>query len=161
MKRYDLMHGINGVHHDYQIRSALSQNQATLISHPISTLSLDPKWYGNHLAYTLSKMNMNPHVYWSWAEEFKDKIAVNALCTHYHSDCCCPEFTGWGSNDQDVSQCRYPGRCSVLYILRSAKTLSGKFCIDEEILKEEGINDFSKIYYRSCFAPMSDLFLNA
>ena len=81
MKRYDLMHGINVRGTFMTTKYAIPHLKKSSNPHILTLsppLSLDPKWYGGHLAYTMSKMNMSMCVL-GWAEEFKDKIAVNAL----------------------------------------------------------------------------------
>src|SRR5512139_2289144 len=82
MKRFDLMFGVN-------VRGTFAASQALLpyllkaknphiltLSPP---LSLDPKWFGNHCAYTMAKYGMSLCVL-GMAEEFREEgVAVNAL----------------------------------------------------------------------------------
>ena len=80
-KRYDLMHQVN-------VRGTFLCSQACLphllksdnphilnISPP---LNLDPRWFGQHVAYTMTKYGMSMCVL-GMAEKFKGKVAVNAL----------------------------------------------------------------------------------
>lgn len=82
MKKYDLMHQINTrgtfVVSKYCLPHLLkSKNPHILnISPP---LNMAPKWFGNHLAYTMAKYGMSMCVL-GIAEEFKGNgVAVNAL----------------------------------------------------------------------------------
>ncbi len=81
-KRFDLMHGIN-VRGTFIITKACipylkkSSNAHILTLSP--PLNLHPKWFANHVAYTISKYSMSMMTI-GWAAEFKkDKIAANAL----------------------------------------------------------------------------------
>lgn len=162
MKRYDLMHGINVRGTFMTTKYALPYLKKSTNPHILTLsppLSLDPKWYGNHLAYTLSKMNMSLCVL-GWAEEFKDKIAVNALWPR--TTIATAAVQNLLGGDQMIRMSRNAdilADAAYYIFLRSAKTLSGKFCIDEEILKEEGINDFSKYAIDPASPLMPDLFL--
>ncbi len=82
MKRFDLMFGVN-------VRGTFAASQA-LLPHLLKAknphiltlsppLSLDPKWFGNHCAYTMAKYGMSMCVL-GMAEEFREAgVAVNAL----------------------------------------------------------------------------------
>ncbi|HEY9364820.1 MAG TPA: SDR family oxidoreductase, partial [Chitinophagaceae bacterium] len=81
-KRFDLMHDINvrgtflmSKHCIPHLRKGNNPHILNL-SPPIN---LNPKWFKNHLAYTLSKYGMSMIVIGLAAELKKDKIAVNAL----------------------------------------------------------------------------------
>ncbi len=81
MKKYDLMHQIN-------IRGTFMVSKYCLpyllkaanphILNLSPPLSLKPQWFGNQLAYTMAKYGMSMCVL-GMAEEFKGKVAVNAL----------------------------------------------------------------------------------
>ena len=81
-KRFDLMHSIN-VRGTYLVSKHCIPHLKKGKNPHIITLSpplnMDPKWFGNHLAYTLSKYNMSM-IAIGLAEELKQyKIASNAL----------------------------------------------------------------------------------
>ena len=82
MKRYDLMHQINGrgtyMVSKYCLPHLLkSDNPHILNLSP--PLDMDPKWFGSHVGYTMAKYTMSMCVL-GMAEEFKDQgVAVNAL----------------------------------------------------------------------------------
>ncbi len=162
MKRYDLMHGINVRGTFMTTKHALphlkkSANPHILVLSP--PISLDPKWYGNHLAYTMSKMNMSLCVL-GWAEEFKNKIAVNALWPK--TTIATAAVQNLLGGDQIIRMSRIPEILAdtAYYIFkRNAVTCSGRFCIDEEILNEEGIFDFTPYAVDPTSELMPDLFL--
>ncbi len=162
IKRYDLMHHINVRGTFMTTRYALpflkkSANPHILVLSP--PISLDPKWYESYLAYTMSKMNMSMCVL-GWAAEFKDKIAVNALWPR--TTIATAAVNNLLGGDQMIKMSRTPEILAdtAYYIFcRNAITCSGRFCIDEEILKEEGITDFSKYAVDPNSELMPDLFL--
>jgi citronellol/citronellal dehydrogenase len=146
MKRFDLMMSVN-------MRGTFAVTQACLpylLKAPnphILTLSpppsLLPKWYGPHVAYTISKMGMSLCVL-GWAEEFKDAgIAANALWprTIVHT----AAITMLGGSVQP-SHCSTPeivADAAHAILTRPARECSGNFFIDEEVLQEEGITDLT------------------
>jgi NAD(P)-dependent dehydrogenase (short-subunit alcohol dehydrogenase family) len=83
MKKYDLMHSINtrGTYLVSKLaipylRASKKNAHILNISPP---LNLDPRWFQNHVAYTMAKYGMSMCVL-GMSEEFKkDQIAVNAL----------------------------------------------------------------------------------
>src|ERR1043165_5729557 len=81
-KRFDLMHNIN-VRGTFLVTKTCipflkkSTNPHILTLSP--PLNMSPKWFANHVAYTLTKYNMSMMAI-GWAEEFKQfNIASNAL----------------------------------------------------------------------------------
>ena len=82
MKRYDLMHQINGrgtyLVSKYCIPHLRKSSNAHIMN-LAPPLDMKPKWFGPHLAYTMAKYTMSMCVL-GMAEELKqDKIAVNGL----------------------------------------------------------------------------------
>ena len=82
MKRYDLMHQINGrgtyLVSKYCIQHLKQSNNAHILN-LAPPLDMKPKWFGPHLAYTMAKFTMSMCVL-GMAEELKpDSIAVNGL----------------------------------------------------------------------------------
>ncbi|MFT3703983.1 MAG: SDR family oxidoreductase [Agriterribacter sp.] len=81
-KRYDLMHDIN-VRGTFFVSKAcipsLKKAENPHILNLSPPVNMQPKWFGNHLAYTLSKYNMSM-IAMGLAEELKQyKIAANTL----------------------------------------------------------------------------------
>ncbi|HPG12717.1 MAG TPA: SDR family oxidoreductase, partial [Chitinophagaceae bacterium] len=81
-KRFDLMHSIN-VRGTFLVTKTcipfLKKGNNAHILTLSPPINLDPKWFANHVAYTLTKYNMSMMTI-GWAAEFKkDKIAANAL----------------------------------------------------------------------------------
>ncbi|KAK9499369.1 hypothetical protein O3M35_002417 [Rhynocoris fuscipes] len=142
MKRYDLMNNINArgtflvskVCIPYLLKS---KNPHILnISPP---LNLNPIWFKNHVAYTMAKYGMSMCVL-GMAEEYKDDgIAVNALwpLTAIHT-AAMEMLSGKGSGaisrkPEIMADAAYAVLC------KDSKSITGKFLIDEEVLKGEGV----------------------
>ena len=82
IKRYDLMHQING-RGTYLVSQKCIPHLVKAANPHVLNLSppldFDVKWFANHSAYTLAKFGMSVYA-WAMAAEFKDKgIAFNCL----------------------------------------------------------------------------------
>ena len=149
-KRFDLMFDVN-------VRGTFLTSQAAIpylresakagrnphiltLSPP---LSMSPKWFKNHVAYTMSKYGMSMCVL-GMSEEFKrEGIAVNALWPRTAIDTAALQMIP----GVDTDFCRKPEILSdTAYIIlnRDAKTTTGNFFVDDEVLASEGITDLEK-----------------
>ena len=147
MKRYDLMQDIN-VRGTFMVSKFCipylkkGNNPHILTLSP--PLNLDPKWFGKHLAYTMSKYGMSMTVL-GLAEELKDYgIAVNALWPKTAIDTAAIRNLLGG--EKMVQMCRTTdiiADAAWAIFNRDSKECSGNFFIDEAVLKEEGITDFT------------------
>ena len=162
MKRFDLMQQVNA-------RGTFLCAQACLphllqSSNPhILTLapppSLDPKWWAPHTGYTLAKMGMS-FVTLGLAGEFGPKgVAVNALWprTIVATDAL-NMIPG-----VDVPRCRKPdivADAAHAVLVKTAAGFSGKFLIDEDVLRESGVTDFSGYAVDPAQPLLPDLFLD-
>jgi len=123
-------------------------------------LHMDPNWFSKHLAYTISKYGMSMIVL-GLAEELKPcRIGVNALwpkttiATAAVKNLLGGEFLMQRSRTVDiVADAAY----SILQ--RSSFETTGNFFIDEEVLKKDGVEDFSKYAVNPDQKLMMDLFL--
>jgi citronellol/citronellal dehydrogenase len=148
MKRFDLMHQINtrGTYACTQacypyLKRAPNPHVLTL-SPP---LNLDPKWFGPHVAYTLAKYGMSLCVL-GHAEEFKgDGIAVNALWPRTMVATAAVQNLLGG--DEAVKRSRKPeimGDAAHAILTKPSREFTGRFCIDDEVLRAEGVTDFDQ-----------------
>ena len=149
-KRFDLMFDVN-------VRGTFLSSQAAIpylresakagrnphiltLSPP---LSMSPKWFKNHVAYTMSKYGMSMCVL-GMSEEFKrEGIAVNALWPRTAIDTAALQMIP----GVDTDFCRKPEiLADTAYIIlnREAKTTTGNFFVDDEVLASEGITDLEK-----------------
>jgi citronellol/citronellal dehydrogenase len=149
-KRFDLMFDVNvrGTFLTSQAAVPYLRESAKAGRNPhiltlSSPLSMNPKWFKNHVAYTMSKYGMSMCVL-GMAEEFKrDGIAVNALWPRTAIDTAALQMIP----GVDTDFCRKPEILSdTAYIIlnRDSKTTTGNFFVDDEVLASEGITDLEK-----------------
>ena len=149
-KRFDLMFDVNvrGTFLTSQAAIPHLRESATAGRNPhILTLSpplsMKPKWFKNHVAYTMAKYGMSMCVL-GMSEEFRrDGIAVNALWPRTAIDTAALAMIP----GVDTAACRTPEiLADAAYALfhRKAKDCTGNFFVDDEVLASEGINDLDK-----------------
>ncbi len=162
-KRFDLMHQVN-VRGTFlvtqQALPLLKKADGAHILNLSPPLSLEPRWFANHLAYTMSKYGMSMCVL-GWAEEFREyKIAANALWPETIIATAAVQNLLGG--DAAMQQSRKPeivADAAMSILVRDPTKFTGRFCIDTEILTEDGISDFSAYQYYSGSTLLKDLFL--
>ncbi|MCO5230428.1 MAG: NAD(P)-dependent oxidoreductase [Chitinophagales bacterium] len=162
MKRYDLMHQINGRGTFLTSQKCLpyllkSENPHILNLSP--PLNFEPKWFGPHVAYSIAKYNMSLCVL-GMAEEFKGKVGINALWPR--TTIATAAVKNLLGGDDMVNMSRKPDILAdaAYYILsRSAKDCSGNFFVDDEVLASEGIHDLDKYAVTPGGPLMPDFFV--
>lgn len=162
MKHYDLMQAVNA-------RAAFACSQAAIpylkeSKNPhILTLSpplnMDARWFASHLAYTMSKYGMSMCTL-GLAEELapngiaanslwpRTTIATDAIRVHF------PDEIYKGSRTPEIV-----ADAAYWILNQPAKMLSGNFFIDEEVLRNAGVVDFSVYAIDPLTEPFQDLFL--
>jgi citronellol/citronellal dehydrogenase len=150
MKRFDLMFGVN-VRGTYvcsqacipylQVAAQAGRKPHILMMSP--PLSMKPKWFRNHVAYTMAKYGMSMCVI-GMAQEFrKQGIAVNGLWPRTVIDTAALAMIP----GVDRKLCRTPdiladAACAILN--RDSRKHTGNLYIDEDVLAEEGVTDLGK-----------------
>ena len=162
-KRFDLMHDINIRGSFFTSKACIPYLKKSTNAHILNLsppISLDKKWFGKHLAYTMSKYGMSMIVI-GLAEELKPfKIAANALWPR--TTIATAAVKNLLGGDYLIQRSRTPEIVAdaAFYILQKpAEECSGNFYIDEEILIQEGLTDFSKYAVNPSQNLMTDLFL--
>jgi citronellol/citronellal dehydrogenase len=163
MKRFDLMMSVNlrgtfGVTQACLPYLARATNPHILVLSPPP--SLDPRWYGGHVAYTISKMAMSQCVL-GWAEEFREAgIAANALWPRTVIDTAALAMLGGGF---PIHRCRRPeivADAAYAILTRPARGCTGNFFIDEQVLAEEGVTDLAPYANDPAADLLVDLFVD-
>ena len=162
-KRFDLMHSIN-VRGTYLVSKHCIPHLKKGKNPHIITLSpplnMDPKWFGNHLAYTLSKYNMSM-IAIGLAEELKQyKIASNALWPR--TTIATAAVMNLLGGQMLINMSRTPEILAdaVFYILnQSSEKCTGNCFLDEQVLASEGITDLSSYSVVPGAQLFTDLFL--
>jgi len=163
MKRFDLMHQINTrgtflcTQACYPYLKKAANPHVLTLSPP---LNLDPKWFGPHVAYTMAKYGMSFCVL-GHAEEFKSVgIAVNALWPRTMIATAAVKNLLGG--DDAVKSSRTPeimGDAAYAIFKKPSREFTGNFCIDDEILRAEGVTDFDKYAVSPGHDLVQDIFL--
>jgi len=162
MKRYDLLQDVN-------TRGAYLCAQACLphllrASNPhILTISpplnLNPRWFGPHVAYTISKYGMSLCTVGLAAEFAGQGVAVNALWPRTTIATAAVETFF----PQVVTRSRTPeimADAARVVLTRESRSATGQFFIDETVLRDAGITDFER-YAVTPGVPLNpDIFLD-
>ena len=103
------------------------------------------KWFGPHLAYTMAKFTMSMCVL-GMAEELKaDGIAVNGLWPRTAIATAAVKNVLGGEELMNIS--RKPeimADAAYEIFIKDSKEFTGNFCIDDLVLHESGVKDFTK-----------------
>jgi len=162
-KRFDLMHSIN-VRGTFLVSKLCIPHLKKGNNPHIITLSpplnLEPKWFGNHLAYTLSKYDMSM-IAIGLAEELKKyKIASNSLWPR--TTIATAAVMNLLGGQMLINMSRTPEILAdaAFHILKRPSTqCTGNCYLDETILAEEGITDLSGYSVVPGAQLYTDLFL--
>jgi citronellol/citronellal dehydrogenase len=146
MKRYDLMHAVNGRATYLVSKLCLphllkaKRPHILMISPP---LDLSPKWFAPHLAYTISKFSMSL-VALGLAEEFKSRVAVN--CLWPRTIIATAAIRNIVGGDEMMAKARKPDIVAdaAYRIFGKGAEYSGNFLIDDTFLVSEGVSDLDK-----------------
>jgi citronellol/citronellal dehydrogenase len=167
MKRFDLMFGIN-VRGTFLCSQAclphLEASAAAGRNPHILTLAppphLDPRWFKDHVAYTIAKYGMSMCVL-GMAEEFRTKgIAVNALWPRsVIATAAIAMIPGAATATDRMRKPEIVADAAHAILVRDARTATGRFFIDDEVLAEAGVTDFARYAVKPGAPLMPDLFL--
>ncbi|XP_059689452.1 hydroxysteroid dehydrogenase-like protein 2 isoform X4 [Gavia stellata] len=121
-------------------------------------MNLNPMWFKNHCAYTISKYGMSMCVL-GMAEEFRGEVAVNALWPKTAIHTAAMDMLGGSGIEK---QCRKTDILAdaAYCILTKPKSFTGNFIIDEVLLREEGVKDFDVYAIAPGHPLMPDFFLD-
>ncbi len=162
-KRWDLMHDINVRGTFFMSRACIPYLKKAENPHILNLsppLNLNPEWFGKHLAYTMSKYGMSMIVL-GLAEELKQfGVGVNALWPQ--TTIATAAVKNLLGGDYLIQRSRKPEIVAdaAFHILsKSAKECTGNFFIDEEVLKQEGVTDFTSYAVDPNQKLMMDIFL--
>lgn len=147
-KKFDLMQSINVrgtflvVKHCLPYLKKGNNPHIITLSPPIS---MNPKWLGGHIAYTITKYNMSMLAL-GWAAELKSAgVASNALWPKTTIDTAAVRNLLGGEALAKMSRTPEIIADSVFYLLsKTAAECSGNTFTDEEVLANEGITDLDK-----------------
>ncbi|MCX4245184.1 SDR family oxidoreductase [Paraliomyxa miuraensis] len=145
MKRYDLMHQINA-------RGTYLCSQACLphllraenphVLNLAPPLSMDAKWFRDHVAYTMAKYGMSMCVL-GMAEEFRGKVAFNALWPRTMIATAAISMLGGDPMTRRSRTVEIMADAAHAILVRPHAECTGNFFVDEDVLREEGVTDLA------------------
>jgi citronellol/citronellal dehydrogenase len=161
MKRFDLMHQINtrGTFLCSKLcmqHLARSGNPHILMLAP--PLNLTERWFAPHLAYSIAKYGMSLCVLGLAGELRPRGIAVNALWPRTVIGTAALQVALGGHGSDERRRVRKPGilaDAAHVILTRPSREFTGKFCLDDEVLRSAGETDFSQ--YRDAGVREEDL----
>ena len=163
MKRYDLMHGVN-VRGTFACSQACiphlkkAENPHILMNSP--PLNMEARWFAPHVAYTMAKFGMSMCVL-GMAEELRPEgIAVNAIWPRTAIATAAVQNLLGG--EEAVRGARTPeimADAAYAILTKPSRTFTGNFCIDDEVLKNEGVTDFDQYQVVPGAPLLPDFFL--
>ena len=148
MKRFDLMHQIN-------TRGTFACSQAAIpwlkkaanphilnISPP---LNMEERWFAPHVAYTMAKFGMSMCVLGMAGELRRDGIAVNALWPRTAiATAAVMNLLGGEAAIRGSRKPAIMADAAYAILTTPSRELTGRFCIDDEVLAAAGKTDLSE-----------------
>lgn len=163
-KRFDLMHGINVRGTFFMSQACIPYLKKSLNPHILNLsppINLAPKWLAQHLAYTMSKYGMSMIVL-GLAEELRQhKIGVNALWPR--TTIATAAVQNLLGGDFIIRKSRKPeivADAAFAILRRPSASCTGNFFFDEDVLKEEGVTDFTHYAVDPQQTLMTDIFID-
>jgi len=161
-KRFDLMHQVNARGTFICSQACIphlmkSRNPHILTLSP--PLNLNPKWFKDHVAYTMAKYGMSMCTLGMAAEFAPNGIAVNSLWPRTTIATAAVETFF----PQAVASSRKPAimaDAAYLIVTRDSRSATGNFFIDEEVLRGYGVTDFGQYAVTPGAQLFNDIFLD-
>jgi len=162
MKRFDLMFGVN-------VRGTYLCTQACLphllkaanphVLNLAPPLNLDPKWFRNHVAYTMAKYGMSMCVL-GMAEEFRERgVAINALWPRTAIATAAIAMIGGEPMLRHSRKPEILADAAHWILTRPARECTGNFFVDEDLLAAAGVTDFERYAVSPGAELVTDFFL--
>jgi citronellol/citronellal dehydrogenase len=147
MKQYDLLQDINTRGTFALTRAALPYLAAAGNPHILTLsppLDVEPRWWGHSLAYTLSKYGMSLCTL-GFAEEFAEQgIAANSLWPRTTvATAAVRNLLGGDAAVRTARSTDIMADAAHAVLTRDSRACTGNFYIDEDVLRAEGVTDFS------------------
>lgn len=163
MRRFDLMFEANVRGSYTTARAAIPHLLKATNPHVLNLsppLNLNPDWFAQHLAYTMSKYGMSMCVL-GMAEEFRQQgVAFNALWPRTVIATAALNPLG---DVVSPNNCRTPeimADAAHEILCRDSRTCTGNFFLDENVLRAAGMKSFDQYSVKPGMPLMKDLFLD-
>jgi citronellol/citronellal dehydrogenase len=148
VKRFDLMHQINTRGTFLVSQAAIPHLKQAANPHILTLappLDMAAKWFKDHVAYSVAKFGMSMLTLGMAAEFAADGLAVNALWPLTAIDTAAVRNLLGG--EAVAARCRSPeivADAAHWILTRPAREVTGRFFIDELVLRAAGVRDFSR-----------------
>jgi len=163
MKRYDLMHQINGRGTFLTSKICLPHLKKAANPHILALsppLDIKPRWFAPHVAYSMAKYNMSLAML-GMAEEFRtDGVACNALWPRTAIATAAIQFALAG--EEGLKHCRtveIMADAAHAIFEKPSREFTGQFVIDDTFLYAEGVRDFDRYRVDPTATLMPDFFV--
>jgi citronellol/citronellal dehydrogenase len=163
MKRFDLMFGVN-------VRATYACSQACLpylrgaenphILNLSPPLNMDPRWFKDHVAYTMSKYGMSMCTLGMAAEFAREGIAVNSLWPRTTIATAAIEANFSYEILAASRTAAIMADAAEVIFTRDSRSATGNFYIDEEVLRAAGVIDFERYAVTPGKRLQTDLFVD-
>ena len=163
MKRFDLMWGVNARGTFLCSQACIPYLEKAENPHILTLsppLNLDPKWFKNHTAYTMSKYGMSLCVLGMSAEFADQGIAVNALWPRTVIATAALAMLGGTIKPENCRKPEIMADAAHAVLTRNSRETTGNFFIDDEVLAEAGVTDLEKYAVQPGQRLLPDLFLD-
>lgn len=120
--------------------------------------NLDPRWFANHPAYTLSKYGMSLAAF-GLSAELAGKVSVNTLWPRTTIATAAVAMLG---GDALMRASRTPEIMAdaAFWILSQGVDCNGNHFVDDEVMARAGVTDLSRYAVDPAVAPTPDLFVD-
>ncbi len=163
LKRFDLMFGVN-VRATFACSRACVPHLRQAKNPHILTLSpplnMQPWWFKEHVAYTMSKYGMSMCTLGMSAEFVRDGIAVNSLWPRTTIATAAIEMNFPREIMEASRKPAIMADAAHAILNRDSRETSGNFFIDEEVLLEEGVTNFDIYAIKAGTRLYTDLFVD-
>ena len=163
MKRYDLMQGVNARGTFLCTQACLPWLEKAANPHVLTLsppINLKPRWFGQHVAYTIAKYGMSMCVL-GMSEELRARgVAVNALWPRTVIDTAALNVLGGQPMARQGRKPEIVADAAHAILTRPARQCTGNFFIDEEVLRAEGVTDLERYAVEPGATLLPDLFLD-
>ena len=163
VKRYDLMFNTNVRGTYLMSRACIPHLRKSANPHVLNLsppLNLNPKWFSDHVAYTMAKYGMSMCVL-GMAEEFRrDGIAFNALWPRTVIATAALSMLEGLVKPEHCRSVEIMAEAAHAILYQDTKQGSGNFFRDDGVLRATGVNDFEKYAVKPGEPLMKDLFLD-
>ncbi len=163
MKKFDLMFSVN-VRGTYACsRAAIPFLRKSANPHILTLsppLNMNPKWFKNHVAYTMAKYGMSMCTLGMAEELRRDGIAVNSLWPRTAIATAAIEMLLSFAGLEASRTPEIMSDAAHAILTRPSREYTGHFALDEEVLAEEGVTDFDTYANAPGTPLLPDFFLD-